>query len=43
MVTGFVKNGERIVKLLCDFCSFLVLSAILTQRHYLEDDLESGV
>jgi len=43
MVTGFVKNGERIVKSLCDFCNFLVLSASLTQRHYLEDDLGSEV
>ncbi|WP_287747984.1 hypothetical protein [Microcystis sp. M40BS1] len=32
-----------IVKSLCDFCNFLVLSASLTQRHYLEDDLGSGV
>jgi hypothetical protein len=43
MVTGFVKNGERIIKSLCDFCNFLVLSASLTQRHYLEDDLGSRV
>jgi hypothetical protein len=42
MVTGFVKNGERIIKSLCDFCNFLVLSASLTHRHYLEDDLGSG-
>jgi hypothetical protein len=42
MVTGFIKNGERIVKSLCDFCRFLLLPDSLTHRHYLQDDLVLG-